>query len=118
MSKTFALLHSPSFFLLETIIGKLTIQDNTDTISGLGKESSRALEEKNWEVWKLAAREAKWECKEILETKGGLSRDIRKDLPRGRDRMSVSPQILQQRISIKNDRWKGTFTYYRLESYD
>lgn len=69
-------------------------------------------------MWKLAAREAKWEREEILETKRGLCRDIRKDLPRGRDRMPVSPQILQQWISIKNDRWKGTFTHYRLESYD
>lgn len=59
-------------------------------------------------MWKLAACEAKCECEEILETTGEPCRDIRKDLPGGKDRMSVNPQILQQWINIKMRHGKAT----------
>lgn len=60
----------------EPIIGKSTIQDNTDTTSGLGRNPAGLYSKKSWEVWKLVACEAKWECEEILETKGGPCREI------------------------------------------
>lgn len=62
-------------------------------------------------MWKLAAREGKWKCEGILETKGGPCREAEgKICHEAAGRMPVSPQILQQWISIKKDRWKGTET--------
>lgn len=68
----------------------------------------------NWQ----AAREAKWECEEILETKGGSCRDTRKrSAMRQRQDVCKSSNItgVQQ---YNNERWKGTLTHYRLENYD
>lgn len=48
--------------------------------------------------------------RKFLETKGQLCRDIRKDLPEGKDKIPVNPQyqILQQWISIKMTDGKAT----------